>query len=100
MPPNFSSKPQLCSNLRSQLLDSPDTRWHAAHMFTRYFLRMGTFPSASPMPDEEQRETTITEKGSSSARILNGREALSWDLAVACVAMAVKVQLPRITFNV
>ncbi|KAI0342896.1 hypothetical protein BDW22DRAFT_1484438 [Trametopsis cervina] len=88
LPPALKSKPQLCINLRAQLLESADTRWHAAHMFTRYFLRVGV-STTSPTPISEESRVK-REEGGSSERVLHGKEALTWDLAVAAVALAVK----------
>ena len=70
-------------HLRAQLTDSPDTRWHAAHLFTRYFLEIGTSTPPSPLP----RPSEVEE----GPRILQGREAVTWDVAVACLSLAVKV---------
>ena len=92
VPPASRSKPQLCSHLREQLLESHDTRWHAAHLFTRYFLRLGVSPTGSPQIADESRSRLTNTEGK-SARVLTGKEALTWDLALACMALAVKVRL-------
>ncbi|KAI0685184.1 hypothetical protein BC835DRAFT_1385682 [Cytidiella melzeri] len=89
MPPTSRTKPQLCLNLRAQLLESPDTRWHAAHLFTRYFLRIGTSPACSPPIADESCGNGDADDDESS-QVLHGKEALTWDMAVACMAIAVK----------
>ncbi len=96
MPPTaIRSKPKFCSHLRRQLLESHDTRWHAAHLFTRYFLRLGTSPSGSPQIHDESGQRCPTDddedNDTEGKRLLTGKEALTWDLAVACMALAVKV---------
>ena len=77
----------FCANLRAQLAESPDTRWHAAHLFTRYFLRMGQSPSSSPVAATKKAKVSA----GADEDIMDGREALAWDFAVACLASAVKV---------
>ena len=98
MPPTVRSKPKLCLHLRRHLLESHDTRWHAAHLFTRYFLRLGTSPTASPQVDEDSSRRRLTDDDDNDGdfkRILTGKEALTWDLAVASMALAVKVRVPH-----
>ncbi|KAJ3549405.1 hypothetical protein NM688_g5178 [Phlebia brevispora] len=86
-PPNIRNKPLICANLRAQLADCPDTRWHAAHLLTRYFLRVGTSPNSPPVTATRKNEAQPSLRGES----LSEREAVAWDCAVACLASAVKL---------
>ncbi|EMD37059.1 hypothetical protein CERSUDRAFT_124037 [Gelatoporia subvermispora B] len=69
------SEPHCGTNIRNQLRISPETRFHAVYMFLRFFMRLGPSPSSSQNTD-----------GSAN----HGREAVSWDIAVACLTMSVK----------
>ena len=59
------------------LSTSNETRFHAGHLFMRYF-RLISCADA----DEESEAL----------------EAVTWDLAVACLALSVKVHLPLLPF--
>ncbi|GJE86300.1 hypothetical protein PsYK624_023800 [Phanerochaete sordida] len=82
MPPAKVAKKNAFVHLRAQLTESPDTRWHAAHLFTRYFLEIGTSTPPSPLLRPLQVEE--------GPRVLQGREAVTWDIALACLSLAVK----------
>ena len=86
-PPQDPKKPYFCANLRSQLAECPDTRWHAVHLFTRYFLRIGVTPSSSPVARKTKVEDRTTEEDA-----MDDQEALAWDFALACLASSVKVR--------
>jgi hypothetical protein len=60
-------------------------------MFTRYFLRLGASPSSSPQVEGESCRK-LNAEGYEPNRVLHGKEALTWDLAVASLALAVKVR--------
>ncbi|KAK7683744.1 hypothetical protein QCA50_013120 [Cerrena zonata] len=85
IPPSIPAKPQLCRELRAELTQCIDTRWHAVQLFIRYFIRIGTSPPCSPM---HLREGT-TKNG----QIINTNDESAyfvWDIATACIALAVK----------
>ncbi|KAF7799483.1 hypothetical protein EIP86_010718 [Pleurotus ostreatoroseus] len=83
-PPTVRSQPLICANLRAQLAECPVTRWHAAHLFTRYFLRLGTTPSSPPV-----KATAVITDG--SGETMTEREAVAWDCVIACLAFSVKL---------
>ncbi|EKM56708.1 uncharacterized protein PHACADRAFT_93145, partial [Phanerochaete carnosa HHB-10118-sp] len=83
MPLVNSTKKNASAHLHAQLTESPDTRWHAAHLFTRYFLEIGTSTPPSPLLGGSSEDA----KG---PRVLLGREAVTWDIGVACLALTVK----------
>lgn len=93
MPPANLPKKNAFAHLRAQLTEAPDTRWHAAHLVTRYFFEIGTSEPPSP-------STEPTSQHAGSPRVLQGREALTWDIGVACLALSVKVSLPWITTGI
>ncbi|KAI0795535.1 hypothetical protein C8Q75DRAFT_455872 [Abortiporus biennis] len=70
----------FCAHLRPQLEHSPDTRWHATHLFTRYFVQLGISPSSSPIAyrkSSEKEDMNID---------YDGEREIVWDVAVACLA--------------
>ena len=131
--PSTRDKSRKVPNLFDQLSTSPETRFHAAYMFLRFFYLAGchTMP-ASPsslgknarkgceldedldgnIPDAEydadDDSSTCSSLGFSPARVAMetcfrshlptlalefeaGREMMTWDTAVACLALSVKV---------
>jgi hypothetical protein len=73
------------SNLLDQLITSPETRFHAAYMFLRYFYLVRG-ESGSPL--------RVTQ-GNGAGRVLpseDGFELVTWDIAVGCLALSVKVR--------
>ncbi|KAH9830610.1 uncharacterized protein C8Q71DRAFT_851168 [Rhodofomes roseus] len=91
--PDISGQPRRArKDLYEQLRDSSETRWHAAQLFTRYSLRLGsvhshaTFP-ASPSAEGVFRGSVSTEK---ALLMHDGCEDVIWDCAVACVVLSVK----------
>ncbi|TDL18217.1 hypothetical protein BD410DRAFT_843054 [Rickenella mellea] len=62
--------------LRAHLLNCQETRFHAVTLFSRYFLMVG---DGMPLPNK--RETPLMRLG---------RERITWDVAVSCLAIAVK----------
>lgn len=71
------SKKLRVGQLRDQLRTSPETRFHAILLFSRYFMRVG---GAMPIPSA--KETPLMRLG---------RQRITWDVAVSCLALAVKV---------
>lgn len=113
------------SDLHDQLSTSPDTRFHAAYIFLRYFYLVGdgsqaTSNRASICEDQSDDEDSSIDWGSEypememerktqkgSLRLLQldlglteGREMVTWDTAVACLALSVKVQFQSSWFLV
>ncbi|KAH9941549.1 hypothetical protein B0H21DRAFT_752445 [Amylocystis lapponica] len=80
LPPVIPTKRHFCAHLHDQLTTSDETRFHAAHVFTRYLLRLGRSPASSPG----------VAKPSKSDLEQEGQKALIWDIALACVALCVK----------
>ncbi|KAL6306976.1 hypothetical protein BKA93DRAFT_771786 [Sparassis latifolia] len=78
VPGTYPTKPKFCLHLRDQLTTSEETRFHAAYLFMRYFLRVGSGPE-SPKA-----------RGMDMILLREGREAVTWDVAVACIALCVK----------
>lgn len=86
LPPEFRSKPTVGKHLRDQLTTSPDTRWHATQLFNRYIIRTGSSPPSSPRL--LYGELTEGQKVSSQ----DERAGFVWDIALACIALSVKVR--------
>ncbi|KZT43079.1 hypothetical protein SISSUDRAFT_1029966 [Sistotremastrum suecicum HHB10207 ss-3] len=63
-------------DLRDNLIDSPNTRFHACLLFCRYFVRVG---DAMSSPNSEE-----------TAYMARVRDRLVWDIALGCLAIAVK----------
>ncbi|KAI5120986.1 hypothetical protein M0805_000447 [Coniferiporia weirii] len=72
------SKKLRVAELRDQLRTSPETRFHAIMLFSHYFMRVG-----DAMPIATEKETPL---------MTLGRQRISWDVAVSCLALAVKFQ--------
>ncbi|THG96822.1 hypothetical protein EW145_g7712 [Phellinidium pouzarii] len=70
------SKKLRVAGLRDQLRSSPETRFHAILLFSRYFMRVG-----DAMPVATEKETPL---------MTLGRQRITWDVAVSCLALAVK----------
>ncbi|KAF9808129.1 hypothetical protein IEO21_07965 [Rhodonia placenta] len=81
LPPVIPSTSAVSSRsaLYEQLTTSDETRFHAAYIFTRYFLRLSS-PASSPSIGVN-RELVLEDEG---------KEAVTWDTAVACMALSVK----------
>jgi hypothetical protein len=62
--------------LYDQLVTSPETRFHAAYLFVRYFACMLGSPCPSPLEFKEFHD---------------GLAMVVWDVAVGCLALSVKV---------
>jgi hypothetical protein len=87
-----SSTDQQPSDLMDQLKNSPETRFHAAWMFLRYF-----YLTMSPNPNTGNarnlsRQSSLNSNISASTN-QEGRDLIIWDIAVACLALSVKVKL-------
>ncbi|THH20768.1 hypothetical protein EUX98_g8516 [Antrodiella citrinella] len=85
VPPEFTSKPTIGKHLREQLTTSSDTRWHAAQLFNRYFVRLGSSPPSSPR-SEYGDELNDGQKVTSE----DERAGTVWDIALASLALSVK----------
>ncbi|KAI0926491.1 hypothetical protein AcV7_005415 [Taiwanofungus camphoratus] len=79
LPPVTPLGVRFYKHLHEQLDTSEETRFHAAYMFIRYFVRIGSSTPSSP---------SAGIKTSSSFR--QGEEAVNWDTAVGCLALSVK----------
>ncbi|CAL1709591.1 unnamed protein product [Somion occarium] len=85
LPPVFPAKPDLCRQLHMELSQCIDTRWHAAQMFTRYFIHLGASPPSTPTSSQRSlfdhsRMISANDEGA----------AMIWDIATACIALSVK----------
>lgn len=69
------------SNLLDQLATSPETRFHAAYMFLRYFYLVRGAPGSPSC--SAFRGDVLSE---------HGFELVTWDVAVGCLALSVKVR--------
>jgi len=81
------------SDLMDQLKNSPETRFHAAWMFLRYiYLTMSPKLSMGPKSISRNlsRQSSLNSNISASTD-QEGRDLIIWDLAVACLALSVKV---------
>ena len=85
------------SDLMDQLKNSPETRFHAAWMFLRYFyltmspdlnMDTGTRNNARNL----SRQSSLNSNASASTN-LERRDHVIWDIAIACLALSVKVSL-------
>jgi hypothetical protein len=78
-------------NLQDQLQNSPETRFHAAWMFLSYF-HLTASPEATPNSSRSSsRSCSVDEEG---------LDLVVWDIAIACLAISVKVrQLNYILIN-
>ncbi|KAG5643939.1 hypothetical protein DXG03_009351 [Asterophora parasitica] len=85
------------SNLHEQLATSPHTRFHAAYIFWRFFRAVATpvsSPEFSPGVGSGAQDKRNERNGSSwvfGAELdREGRELVTWDIGVACLALCVK----------
>ncbi|KAH8111550.1 hypothetical protein DFH11DRAFT_1745532 [Phellopilus nigrolimitatus] len=72
------SKKLRVAELREHLLSNPETRFQAIMLFSHYFMRVG-----DAMPKATKKETPLMKLG---------RQRITWDVAVSCLALAVKFQ--------
>ena len=89
------STDQQPSDLMDQLKNSPETRFHAAWMFLRYFyLTMSPNPNTGNPRNLSHlsRQSSLNSNISASTN-QEGRDLIIWDIAVACLALSVKVKL-------
>ncbi|CAA7264492.1 unnamed protein product [Cyclocybe aegerita] len=80
-------------NLFDQLKNSPQTRFHAAWMFLRYFyLTMSpeVEPKESKSKDSLSRQSSLDSITTTSTE-REGRDLVVWDIAVGCLSLSVKV---------
>ena len=90
-----TSMHQHPSDLTDQLMNSPETRFHAAWMFLRFFyLTMSPNRNTGPRNNTRNlsRQSSLTSNTSASTN-QEGRDLVIWDIAVACLALSVKVSL-------
>ncbi|KZT63485.1 hypothetical protein DAEQUDRAFT_119444 [Daedalea quercina L-15889] len=86
--PDTSDQPtHLRKDLSEHLRNSPETRWHAAQLFIRYFHHLGAVCSCTASPVSASGRQTLTEE---ALLAHDGSEAIVWDCAIACVALSVK----------
>ena len=82
-------------DLMDQLKNSPETRFHAAWLFLRFF-----YLTMSPdrITGERNNSRNVSRQSSlnsttSASTYQEGRDLIIWDIAVACLALSVKVTL-------
>ncbi|KAF8824064.1 hypothetical protein HHX47_DHR9000217 [Lentinula edodes] len=91
-PSNAASHSERLSDLCEQLLNSPETRFHAAYLFMRFFHLI--FEAAYESDSEENEhvgETALEEFARRFALDVDGSELVTWDVAVGCLALSVKI---------
>lgn len=81
MPSDETDSTCVAGDLYDILSESPEIRFHAGHLFLRYFSLVG-HPTGSTGHDEDTEAF----------------ESVAWDIAVACLAISVKVSLPASRF--
>ncbi|PCH37539.1 hypothetical protein WOLCODRAFT_167571 [Wolfiporia cocos MD-104 SS10] len=82
LPRDGPSSTKCAWDLRDQLATSDVTRFHAAYLLIRYFFRIGPTDSAVSSPESPTRKEQQLQ--------LDGQQALTWDIALACVTLSVK----------
>ena len=83
------------SDLTDQLKNSPETRFHAAWLFLRFFyLTMSPDRNTGPWNNARNlsRQSSLNSNTSASTN-QEGRDLIIWDIAIACLALSVKVTL-------
>ncbi|KAE9398618.1 hypothetical protein BT96DRAFT_723851 [Gymnopus androsaceus JB14] len=71
-------------DLTDQLLNSPESRFHAAYLFMRFFdIVFGT--------QEMRQKDKVKGLGLFSRWDIDGSELVTWDVAIACLALSVKL---------
>ena len=81
------------SDLMDQLKNSPETRFHAAWLFLRFFyLTMSPERNSGPRNNalNLSRQSSLNSVTSTSIN-QEGRDLIIWDIAIACLALSVKV---------
>ena len=81
------------SDLMDQLKNSPETRFHAAWLFLRFFyLTMSPDRNSGPRNNARNisRQSSLNSNTSASTN-QEGRDLIIWDIAIACLALSVKV---------
>ena len=81
------------SDLIDQLKNSPETRFHAAWLFLRFFyLTMSPDRYMGPRNNAGNisRQSSLNSNSSASTD-QEGRDLIIWDIAIACLALSVKV---------
>ncbi|KAJ3788106.1 hypothetical protein GGU10DRAFT_347011 [Lentinula aff. detonsa] len=81
------------TDLTEQLLSSPETRFHAAYLFRRFFhLVFGAAQESDVKEKESNHSETVLETFSRKFTWdLEGSELVTWDVAVGCLALSVKM---------
>lgn len=80
----------VSSNLFDQLISSPETRFHAAWMFLRYFF-LTMSPESAIWLDPANGSTSVIAIKKKRCLEDIGRMPIIWDIAVGCLALSVKV---------
>ena len=80
MPPDDFKTSYSAGDLYDLLSTSLEVRFHAAHLFLRYLLLARSSPSSAASEDT----------ASISSEDQESLEAITWDIAVACLALSVK----------
>jgi hypothetical protein len=86
---------QQPSDLMDQLKNSPETRFHAAWLFLRFFY-LTMSPDRNKGPRNNARNLNLSRRSSlnsntSASTDQEGRDLIIWDIAIACLALSVKV---------
>jgi hypothetical protein len=78
-------------DLIDQLKNSPETRFHAAWLFLRFFyLTMSPDRNTGNNARNISRQSSMNSNTSGSTN-QEGRDLIIWDIAIACLALSVKV---------
>lgn len=80
-------------DLRDQLLTSPETRFHAAYLFMRFFHLLFGIRSRKKDHSGHSQELGDTASSELFSLVAEGSALVTWDVAVACLALSVKVCL-------
>lgn len=80
------------SDLMDQLKNFPETRFHAAWMFLRYFYLTMSPDLRTDNARNLSRQSSLHSNVSANTN-KEGRDLVTWDIAIACLALSVKVGL-------
>ncbi|KAG5717617.1 hypothetical protein E4T56_gene5455 [Termitomyces sp. T112] len=85
------------TNLADQLLMSPETRFHAAYLFLRFFWLVGRSGVGDGAAEKEsgrgsrnEREREMERWAFGSELDEEGRRLVTWDVGVACLGISIK----------
>ncbi|KAG6888841.1 hypothetical protein C0995_005381 [Termitomyces sp. Mi166 len=82
------------TNLADQLLTSPETRFHAAYLFLRFFQLVGRAGARGEMEGERDSDDPSQVWAFGSELDDEGRRLVTWDVGLACLSISIKVCSP------